>query len=1024
MTDTFEGAEAAACVVWPQAVLDLLPALVFVVEESGRCTFVNERFVRYTGVAAARLRGAGWREVLGPGDSEPLPGGVWRSSSVSAEAECRVRRHDGEYRWHLLRSEPLRQETKPSRLVTCFDIDDRKRDEQERALLAAIIDNTNDAIVSKSLDGIIRSWNPGAVRLFGFTEAEAVGRPITLIIPPDRLSEEREILHRLRAGERTEHFETVRLTKSGQHVDVSLTVSPVLDESGTVIGASKVARDITLHKRAEERLREREQRYELVLTGAGAAIWDWDIVTKTVIYSRRWKKLLGLSDEEVSDSEEEWRKYVHPDDLERVESSLQAHLEGRTRVYREEYRVRHKSGTWLWVEDRGIASRDSSGRALRMAGSKTDITRTRQAMRALRLSEAKLRTLIEVSPVGVGTIDAQGNTLSLNPSALAMHGFTSLREMLSRLDDYRVQFRLSYPDGTEMPLDQWPVARALRGDAVSNYEVILHRPDGQQRTLIYSAVPLPKTPNEAATMVFMMHDITRLRAAEAERSRSELEYRELVQNANTVIIRWDREGILAFANPYAESLFGYQPGELEGKHVNILLPEESPAELEPAALYREIVANPENYVDHVNENVTSSGERIWMLWTNRPAYNEAGEVSGILAVGSDITQLKRAEETLRNADQRKDEFLAILGHELRNPLAPLKSGVELLKHAGGKPELLEQVTDMMTRQVQHLMRLVDDLIDMSRVNQGRIELRRAPLDLNDAVGAAIERMRPLIDERRHELRLRISDVAIPVEGDFERLSQVTANLLSNAAKYTAPGGTITLTTAIEQGKARLRVADNGLGIPRGSIEEIFDMFSRISEQRGTGSEANLGIGLALSRQLIDQHGGSIEAASAGRGCGSEFVVSLPLADAGALEAARAPAAAANGASGRILVVDDNADAAESLRLILELTGYEVRAVYDGQSALDAMQDFAPDVVLLDIGLPQMDGYETVARLRQLPNGERPLVFALTGWGQAQDEENSLRAGFDLHLTKPVDGSVLADLIATRLRQRETPSGSS
>lgn len=1015
MTDALDGAKAAAYDLWPQSVLDLLPALVFVVEENGLCTFVNGSFARYSGVGAARLLGAGWRQLLRPEDGEPLAG-AWRGGAGSFEAECRFRHHDGEYRWHLLRSQPLKHEKKAAWLVTCFDIDDRRRDEQERALLASIVDETQDAIVSKSLDGMIRSWNPGAARLFGYTAAEAIGQPITLIIPPERLSEERMILRRLRAGERIEHFETVRLTRSGQRIDVSLTVSPILDESGTVISASKVARDISRQKRAEETLREREQRYALVLTGAGAAIWDWDVPAKTVVYSRRWKELLGLSDEEVSDSEDEWRKHIHPDDLERVVTSLQAHLEGRTRVYDEEYRVRHKDGTWLWVADRGIASRDSRGRVLRMAGSKTDITRTKEAMRALRLSETKLRALIELSPVGIGTIDAQGNTVSLNPSALAIHGFSSLREMLSRLEDYRAQFRLTYPDGTAIPPDEWPLARALRGDAVSDYEVILHRPDGERRTIMYSAVPLPHTPDEAAAMVFVMHDVTGLRAAEAERTRSESEYRELVQSANSAIIRWDREGTIAFANPYAESLFGYGPGELKDKHVNTLVPEESSTRREPASVFREIVAHPEKYADHVNENVTASGDRIWMLWTNHPAYNDAGDVAEILAVGSDITRLKMAEEALRDADQRKDEFLAVLGHELRNPLAPLKSGAELLQYANEKPELLEQVSGMMTRQVRHLLRLVDDLIDLSRVNQGRIELRRAPLDLNDAVGAAIERIKPLIDERRHELRVRGSEVAVPVEGDFERLSQVAANLLSNAAKYTAPGGTITVSTEIDEHQARLSVADNGLGIPHGSIGEIFKMFNRISENRGTASDSGLGIGLALSRRLIEQHGGSIEATSAGRGCGSEFVVSLPLAHPDILVGDRAPAARASGASERILIVDDNADAAESLRLILGIKGYRVRSVHDGQSALDVMPEFKPDVVLLDIGLPQMDGYETIAKLRQLPGGKRPLVFALTGWGQAQDEENSYKAGFDLHLTKPVDADVLADLIATRLRQ--------
>lgn len=383
---------------------------------------------------------------------------------------------------------------------------------------------------------------------------------------------------------------------------------------------------------------------------------------------------------------------------------------------------------------------------------------------------------------------------------------------------------------------------------------------------------------------------------------------------------------------------------------------------------------------------------------------------GLACYFRDIGQRKRAEEELRVADRRKDEFLAVLGHELRNPLAPLRSGVELLALAQQRPELIEGVRVMMERQLAHLVHLVDDLLDLSRITRGEIQLQRGTVDLDTVVTAAVELARPFIAERGHRLHVERPVEAVHVLGDFKRLTQIIGNLLGNAAKYTPPGGAIEVHAHGREGKAVVSVRDTGYGIPEERLDEIFEMFTQVPEHRAHMGGGGLGIGLALSRRLAELHGGTLEAASEGLGRGSDFTLRLPLAEAATAQRTQPARVAAERCARRVLVVDDNVDAADTLRLVLELQGHETEVAYDSASALTAVERFAPDCVLLDIGLPGIDGYETARRIRKLPGGRRLRLIAVTGWGQEEDKQRAFAAGFDAHLTKPVDSAAVSALL--------------
>ena len=400
-------------------------------------------------------------------------------------------------------------------------------------------------------------------------------------------------------------------------------------------------------------------------------------------------------------------------------------------------------------------------------------------------------------------------------------------------------------------------------------------------------------------------------------------------------------------------------------------------------------------------------------------------VGGTLALARARREAMRREEELRGemaeilaalqeADRRKDEFLATLAHELRNPLAPIRNGLHILRLAGDHREIAEQARATMERQVQQMVRLIDDLLDLSRISLGKVELRRERVDLAAVVQSAVEISRPVIEQSGHELTLSLPPEPVPLEADVTRLAQVLANLLNNAAKYTERGGHIRLAVERRGGEVAVSVEDDGVGIPAPMLPRVFEMFTQVDRSLEK-SQGGLGIGLSIVKRLVEMHGGTVEARSGGHGLGSEFVVHLPLpllsplqpqAPGSEREEAGAPARR------RVLVADDNADAAESLAMMLEIMGNEVRTANDGVEAVETAAAFRPDLILLDIGMPRLNGYDACRRIREQPWGGGIVIIALTGWGQDEDRRLSQEAGFDRHLVKPVEPAVLEQLLAT------------
>ena len=415
--------------------------------------------------------------------------------------------------------------------------------------------------------------------------------------------------------------------------------------------------------------------------------------------------------------------------------------------------------------------------------------------------------------------------------------------------------------------------------------------------------------------------------------------------------------------------------------------------------------------------VSRSGEVIGGLFFGHPetgVFTERSErlVAGIASQAAIAIDNARLFQAARDADRRKDEFLATLAHELRNPLAPIRNAVEILRLTEADPAAAASARQLLERQLKQLVRLIDDLFDVSRITQGRLELRKEKLDLSVALKMAVETSRPLIESRQHTLHVSAVPDAFFVDADATRIAQVFANLLNNSAKYSPPGSSITARVTREGHNAVVTITDNGVGIPQAMLSRVFEMFERVDRDTEVTPDG-LGIGLTLVRRLVELHGGTVTAQSEGLNCGSTFIVKLPLWQAASLppEVHAMPTETQEGAARRkILVVDDNRDSAMSLSLLLELDGHDVRRAYDGIEALEIADEFRPEVTLLDIGMPRLDGYGAARELRQRDWAKESLLVALTGWGQQEDKRMAREAGFDHHMVKPVDPDALRRLL--------------
>jgi PAS domain S-box-containing protein len=511
-------------------------------------------------------------------------------------------------------------------------------------------------------------------------------------------------------------------------------------------------------------------------------------------------------------------------------------------------------------------------------------------------------------------------------------------------------------------------------------------------------------------------DVTEEERALAALRESEERFRAMADGLPLIIWVHDAEGNQQFVNRTFLEFFGVAEAEMKGGRWQVLMhPEDGPAY---AKEFMECVRKRTPFHGEVRVRNASGEWRTVESWA-RPRWSATGEFLGMVGTSADVTERRQIEQALRDSDRRKDEFLAMLGHELRNPLAVIALAMDMLRLQLPAGSPLHDVREAAQRQTRILIRLVDDLLDSARISTGKLTLRRARLSVHEVVRVALETSRPDLQAHHHHLVVEEPAEELEIEGDEVRLVQVIANLLNNAARYTPDGGRITVCVEREDGQALIRVGDNGIGIAADKIGSLFDLFvqgSGAARDRGAG----LGLGLSLVKQLVGLHGGTVKAHSEGPGKGAEFTVRLPLVVGKAQSDAPAYSGPARAPMRRVLVVDDNADARESLAGLLQLLGHDVRVAFDGASGVRMVREFKPHVVLLDIGLPDMDGYEVAKQIRALPEGGEPKIVAASGYGESPEAVQA--AGMNAYLVKPIDIAKLESLLQPDLAGQEMAVG--
>ncbi len=926
---------------------------------------------------------------------------------------------------------------------------------QQREWLRTTLSSIGDAVIATDVQGRVTFLNGVAERLTGWTAEEAQGEPLssvfTVVDAASRQSVESPVEKVLREGGVVSvAARAVLLSKDGTEWPIDDSAAPIRNSAGEMIGIVLVFRGVTEQRRTEQ-LRNARLAVTRVLSEAANVqdavnavlqavceelSWDigffWTVDDKgeRLVCRNSWHRAnldvaefeavslahsfqsgQGIPGRVWATTKPAWIQDVSDDvKLPRVNVCAKVGLQSafacplvlgnRTLGVLEFFTKQAKESHPGLLELMAT-----------VAGNLSQFIERKAAEDELRRSEKELAEFFENATVGLHWVGPDGRILRANKTELDMLGYSREEYVGQSISAFHV-------DGAVI---QDILTKLNGGGKLSDYPARLRCKDGSIKDVLIDSSVMWSNGQFVHTRCFT-RDVTETKRAELALADARSQLDTALEAGAIATWTWDIPNNRLFGDSKLADLFNLSPSDAQGglldKYIKSIHPDDLPNVI--SALQKSVDSGQPYEADY--RIIQLNGTVRWVTARGRIECDASGRRVRMPGVLVDITERKALEEELRmrvgqlaEVDRRKDEFLATLAHELRNPLAPIRNSLEILKMPRVDAAAIQQTRDMMERQVHHLVRLVDDLLDVARVMRGKIELRKEPVELASVVARAVETVQSLISLRGHRLDLSLPQESLLLDADPVRLAQVIGNLLTNSAKYTEANGHIWLSAMREGNEAVLRVRDNGIGIAPDMLPHVFELFVQ-ADHASTKAQGGLGIGLTLVKNLATLHGGSIEAYSAGLGEGSEFTVRLPLMRGQSSEPDNAAHVDQQHAAGtfcsghRLLVVDDNEDAAESLATLLRLQGYEVRVARDGPCALSMATSYRPHMVFLDIGMPGMDGYEAARRIREQPDLKNVVLAALTGWGQQEDRRRTAEAGFDHHLVKPIEPHTLERLL--------------
>jgi len=928
--------------------------------------------------------------------------------------EHRIVRPDGEVRWVQAQGQAEFEDVDGLRRArrcvgTMLDVTDSHRAREEllesRARFATLVEALPQLVWSARADGYTDYLSPQFLAYTGQAHDQAVGFGWKTALHPDDVPRAVPKWSTNEGPGGTFESELRIRGADGQYRWFLARATAMKSSLGRITRWYGTCTDIDLAKRVQEELARREAQLDLATQVVGAGVFDQDYAQGTIYWSPRLREIHELPPD-ATPSLAVLHAQLLPEDRPAHMAAIAALRDPASNgAFTSEYRVRRRDGEVRWILARAQTWFDGTGaqrRPIRTLGVEQDITDRKRIEAALLESQQRFVALADSVPVLAWTTTADGDCDYLN----------------KRWYEYTGQSPGS-ATGTAWfdavhPEDRGPIARlwerSLRSGEPLEAEYRLRRHDGAWRWFSARASAQRAADGRIDRWFGTSSDVDEIRRLVIASENVAQRLRLATDAAQLGILEYFIDGRRHW-DERARALWGIGPDE--PITYELFMSRVHPEDRAMVAATIERVLDPQRSSGRYEAEyrVTDrAGSERWVRATGNVRFRD-GRPAHVIGTVQDVTGQKAIEAALRVADRRKDEFLATLAHELRNPLAPIRNAARILASPRLDEAALHWSRQVIQRQVTHMAWLLDDLLDVARITQGKLELRRERIALSAVIETAVEAARPLIDGKRHVLAIELPAREVEIDADPLRLAQVVSNLLTNAAKYTDAGGRIAVIARLVPPNLVISVRDNGIGISAGALRSIFEMFSQVADSLSR-SEGGLGIGLALVKGLVELHGGSIEAHSEGPGCGSEFTVHLPLPD-GAADAgheAQAGATPAPRHGRRVLIADDNQDAADSLGMILELAGHEVRVAHGGHQALQVAAEFHPDAVLLDIGMPDLNGYETARALRATPGGADLELIALTGWGHPDDKLRAAEAGFDRHLTKPVDPAELEELL--------------